>query len=209
MNRSGLAFVHFMENVQTEIGDVVMYGADWCGDCRRAKAYFAERNIDYEYVDLEARPDEVERVLERNDGVKRIPVIIFSDDSHLVEPSNAELDAKVRDLTETVATESEAAPVDDVVVEAIAVVDNADEARFELQIDGVLRSFGSYSIRGDSVVVPHVETVREFRGNGHAAQLMEGIVENLRVTDRKILPLCPYAAAYLRDRPETHDLIAS
>ena len=90
-----LGVVTYMAN---EIGDVVMYGADWCGDCRRAKAYFADHSIEYTYVDLEANPDEVDRVLERNDGVKKIPVIVFADDSHLVEPSNADLDAKVAAL---------------------------------------------------------------------------------------------------------------
>ncbi len=80
------------------IGDVVMYGADWCGDCRRAKAYFDSHNIEYNYIDLEANPDEVARVLERNEGVKKIPVIVFADDSHLVEPSNADLDLKVAAL---------------------------------------------------------------------------------------------------------------
>ena len=78
-----------------EIGDVLMYGEDWCGDCRRAKAYFEDHSIAYEYIDLEAHPHEVDRVLERNDGVKKIPIIIFADDSHLVEPSNADLDEKI------------------------------------------------------------------------------------------------------------------
>ncbi|KAG1648095.1 hypothetical protein GQR58_030091 [Nymphon striatum] len=30
---------------------ITMYGADWCGDCRRAKAWFDEREIAYTYVD--------------------------------------------------------------------------------------------------------------------------------------------------------------
>ena len=30
-----------------------MYGAAWCGDCRRSKALLDGRGVDYEYVDLE------------------------------------------------------------------------------------------------------------------------------------------------------------
>ena len=58
-------------DVRAGVGDVMtitMYGADWCGDCRRAKAWFDERNIAYDYVDLVDKPDETERVLERNNG---------------------------------------------------------------------------------------------------------------------------------------------
>ena len=32
--------------------DVVMYCTPWCPDCRRARAYFKERNIDYVEVDI-------------------------------------------------------------------------------------------------------------------------------------------------------------
>jgi len=30
-----------------------MYGADWCGDCRRAEKFFVHNNIDIQIVDLE------------------------------------------------------------------------------------------------------------------------------------------------------------
>lgn len=172
-----------------------MYGADWCGDCRRAKAWFADEGVAYTYVDLIEQPDETETVLERNNGRKSIPVIVFADDSHLTEPSNADLEEKVSEL--------EAADT------APAVVDNEDQNRFELRNDeGELVSFADYRAQGNGVVIPHVETVREHRGQGNAAILMAGIVENLRATERTVTPLCPYAAGYLRDRPETHDVLA-
>ena len=36
----------------TPTADVVMYCTPWCPDCRRARAYFKERNIDYVEVDI-------------------------------------------------------------------------------------------------------------------------------------------------------------
>jgi len=77
--------------------EITMYGADWCGDCRRAKAYFEERSVPYAYVDLEAHPEFMAAVLERNQGARRIPVIVFPDGSHLTEPTNSELAAKLGD----------------------------------------------------------------------------------------------------------------
>ncbi|MDF2574696.1 MAG: NrdH-redoxin, partial [Agromyces sp.] len=32
---------------------ITMYGADWCGDCRRSKALLDRRGVDYDYIDLE------------------------------------------------------------------------------------------------------------------------------------------------------------
>ncbi|MFW2380775.1 MAG: GNAT family N-acetyltransferase [Acidimicrobiales bacterium] len=89
-----------------------------------------------------------------------------------------------------------------------AVTDNVAVRRFELHVDGELRSFATYRDRNGALVVPHVETVRAHRGNGFAERLMDGVVENLRQTDRQIAPVCPFAAQYLRARPETHDLLS-
>lgn len=74
---------------------VKVYGTDSCGDCRRAKQYLDESGIVYNWVDIEAHPDEIETVMSYNDGRKTIPVVVFPDGSYLTEPSNAELAAKL------------------------------------------------------------------------------------------------------------------
>lgn len=70
---------------------IVLYGATWCPDCRRSKAFLAEQRIPYEYIDLEERPEEIATVLALNDGKQIIPTIVFPDGGHLAEPSNEEL----------------------------------------------------------------------------------------------------------------------
>lgn len=75
-----------------------MYGADWCGDCRRAKQWFERSSIAYVWVDLEQEPDMIDVVTKYNEGRKNIPVVVFPDDSHLTEPTDADLDAKCRAL---------------------------------------------------------------------------------------------------------------
>jgi len=77
---------------------ITMYGADWCGDCVRAKKYFVDNQVEYHWVDLGKDENEkfIElRVLRRNNGKKSIPVIVFDDDSHLTEPTNAQLAEKL------------------------------------------------------------------------------------------------------------------
>ncbi len=72
-----------------------MYGANWCPDCRRAKQFFGEQRVHYDYVDLDQFPDEIKEVERINQGMRSIPTIIFPDGAVLVEPSNAELAAKL------------------------------------------------------------------------------------------------------------------
>ncbi len=77
---------------------ITMYGADWCRDCVRAKKFFADNQVDYQWVDLEKSENKkfVEsEVLRRNSEKKSIPVIVFDDDSHLTEPTNAQLADKL------------------------------------------------------------------------------------------------------------------
>ncbi len=74
---------------------IVMYGADWCGDCRRAKRFFDEREILYRFVDITKDNAGRQYVLEVNNGMRIIPTIVFPDGSILVEPSTPELTRKL------------------------------------------------------------------------------------------------------------------
>ena len=75
-----------------------MYGAEWCGDCRRSKRFLDSNNVAYEYVDVEADATASDKVIEINGGQRSIPVIIFEDGTHLTEPSDADLKSKLEEL---------------------------------------------------------------------------------------------------------------
>lgn len=75
--------------------DITVYGAPWCPDCRRAKQFLGEHRVAYHWVDVDRDPAGMRRIEELNDGKHSIPVILFADRSILVEPTNAELAAKL------------------------------------------------------------------------------------------------------------------
>ena len=75
--------------------------------------------------------------------------------------------------------------------------DNADRSRYELEIDGQI-VFANYRRDGAILSILHVEAPIPLRGTGAASRLMQGIVEIARATGAKIVPLCSYAAAWLR-----------
>jgi len=74
---------------------ITVYGAHWCPDCRRSKQFLGEHQIAYAWVDIEQDPAAEQYVIEKNDGKRIIPTVVFADGSFLVEPSNAELAAKL------------------------------------------------------------------------------------------------------------------
>lgn len=79
--------------------DITMYGADWCGDCRRSKRLFESLDVQVNHIDVEADESAAVKVIEINGGAKSIPVIVFSDGTHLTEPSDLELTAKLKALS--------------------------------------------------------------------------------------------------------------
>lgn len=81
------------------MSQVIMYGADWCGDCRRSKRFLETNEVAFTYIDVEKDPTAADKVIEINGGVKSIPVILFEDGSHLTEPSDNDLKAKLEALS--------------------------------------------------------------------------------------------------------------
>jgi hypothetical protein len=87
------------------------------------------------------------------------------------------------------------------------VTDNAERHRFELVENG-MTAFADYHRNGERLTIPHVEAPAGLQGTGAAGRLMEGLVEHARADHLKIVPVCPYAAAWLKRHPEHADVLA-
>ena len=75
--------------------NIKLYGTDWCSDCKRSKRFLGEQRVHYEYVNIEENMEGQAFVRELQKGGLTIPTIAFEDGSVLIEPSNAELAAKL------------------------------------------------------------------------------------------------------------------
>ena len=75
-----------------------MYGAEWCGDCRRSQRLLNELGVEYSYINIEEVEGAADKVVEINGGAQSIPVVMFSDGTHLTEPSDPDLRKKLESL---------------------------------------------------------------------------------------------------------------
>lgn len=75
-----------------------MFGAEWCSDCRRTKKQLDELGVEYTYIDLEKDVAAAD-VAREISGRTQIPVVVYSDATHHVEPSNADVESKLRELS--------------------------------------------------------------------------------------------------------------
>ena len=74
---------------------ITVYGTTWCSDCKRAKRFLGDQQVEYKWIDVEQNAEARTFVEDHNDGKTIIPTILFDDGSILVEPSNAQLAQKL------------------------------------------------------------------------------------------------------------------
>lgn len=77
---------------------LLVYGTRWCGDCKRTVRILDERQVEYDFIDIDRDQDGHDFVKETNQGNRSVPTIIFPDKSKLVEPSNQQLIDKLESI---------------------------------------------------------------------------------------------------------------
>lgn len=88
------------------------------------------------------------------------------------------------------------------------VRNNPERQRYELVANGQIVSIADYTIDHNTVTVPHIETDPGHRGQGMADRLMKGLLADLRHQEQRIVPVCPFAVAYINAHPDQQDLLA-
>src|SRR5947207_2452049 len=75
--------------------NIKLYGTNWCSDCKRSKKFLGEQRVHYDFINIEEDMEGQAFVQKLQDGGLTIQTIVFEDGSTLIEPSNAELAAKL------------------------------------------------------------------------------------------------------------------
>ena len=77
---------------------LTMYTTQWCGFCKRLKAQLARAGVEVSEVDIERDAAAAEFVMSVNGGNQTVPTLLFPDDSTMVNPSAAQVQARLAGL---------------------------------------------------------------------------------------------------------------
>jgi predicted GNAT family acetyltransferase len=88
-----------------------------------------------------------------------------------------------------------------------AVRDNLQLHRFELDAEGLV-AFSNYKRDGKTLTIMHTEVPPALNGKGVGSALVRGVLDLARAQNMKIVPLCPFVAAYIAKHAEYADLLA-
>jgi predicted GNAT family acetyltransferase len=86
------------------------------------------------------------------------------------------------------------------------LVDNKEESRFELDVEGQT-VFADYRRSDGTITIMWVEAPPALRGTGAAGWLMTLVSEQARKEGAKIIPVCGYARGWLRASKTYRDLV--
>lgn len=86
------------------------------------------------------------------------------------------------------------------------LTDNTDAGQYELDIAGET-VFARYARQDGVLTILWVEAPPGLRGTGAAGRLMKLVAQEARERSWRIVPVCGYAAGWLRRSPEYRDLV--
>ena len=82
-----------------------------------------------------------------------------------------------------------------------------DRNRFEVHVDGELAGFAEYVDSGDQRIFFHTEIGENFGGRGLASTLIKAALTETRSDGKRIVPVCPYVARWVRGHDDFADSV--
>lgn len=74
---------------------VTVYGAPWCPHCRRVKKFLSAHRVGYTSIDIDQHPDAIEDLQRLQGGGQVIPMVVYQDGTHDVNPSDEGLARRI------------------------------------------------------------------------------------------------------------------
>ena len=91
--------------------------------------------------------------------------------------------------------------------EAHKVRDNPERHRFELELGDGDIAIAEYTLPAGKIMFTHTEVPEGHEGKGIGTMLIRFALDAARERGLKVIPICPFFAAYMQKHPDVHDLL--
>jgi predicted GNAT family acetyltransferase len=89
----------------------------------------------------------------------------------------------------------------------MAIIDDAERQRFELEVEGSV-AFVNYRRTDDVLLLTYAFVPPALRDRGMGSQLLRETLALVETRGEKVVPRCPFIAAYFDKHPELEPLLA-
>jgi predicted GNAT family acetyltransferase len=90
---------------------------------------------------------------------------------------------------------------------AYPVRDNVERKRFEIELGGGAIAIAEYTLPEGIIMFTHTEVPPEHEGKGIGTALIRAGLAAARARGLKVIPICPFFAAYIKRHAEEQDLL--
>jgi predicted GNAT family acetyltransferase len=87
------------------------------------------------------------------------------------------------------------------------IIDNRARSRFETSVEDHT-AFADYTIDGEVITFTHTLVPKELQGRGIASRLIAHALGEARARGLKVVPQCPFVAAYIQKHAEWGSILA-
>ncbi|WP_029905116.1 GNAT family N-acetyltransferase [Prevotella sp. 10(H)] len=87
------------------------------------------------------------------------------------------------------------------------LIDNVDENQYEFHVDGYLPKIEYIKTNNGEIYLTHTEVPVDLEGQGVGSQLVKKVLEDIDTKSLRLVPLCPFVAAYIDRHPDWRRLV--
>jgi predicted GNAT family acetyltransferase len=91
--------------------------------------------------------------------------------------------------------------------EPLIVRDNPDRHRFEIDLGDGSVAIAEYTLPAGKIMFTHTEVPEAHEGKGIGSALIRHALDAARERGLKVIPICPFFAAYMQKHAEVQDLL--
>ena len=89
----------------------------------------------------------------------------------------------------------------------IEIMDDADQHAYVISVEDRRVGKAVYHLRGGRYFFVHTEIDPDMNGRGLGRRLVEFALEDVKVKEGTVVPICPFFRAYIKRHPEYDDLV--
>ena len=88
-----------------------------------------------------------------------------------------------------------------------AIRDNVEKRRFEADLGDGSFALAEYDLREGKLVLTHTKVPKAHEGQGIGSALVRFALRSARERGLRVVPICPFVAAYIKRHAEEQDLL--
>ena len=92
-------------------------------------------------------------------------------------------------------------------LDQLTVRDNPERNRFEIDLGDGSLAIAEYTLPAGRIMFTHTEVPEAHEGQGVGTKLIRFALDAARERGLKVIPICPFFAAYMQEHAEVQDLL--